>query len=281
MNDHTPKPAGWSCAQGHVWADLQPMLDRLFMPFERLLVDAVAKEGARRVLDIGCGAGATSLAIARHMDGQGHCTGLDIAEPLVDVARRRAQLAGQTNVGFLCADAQRHAFASENHDAVVSRFGVMFFEDPVAAFSNIRRALRPGGALICIAWAHPADNPFMVVQERAATAVLGPQAAADPLAPGQFAFADRQRVQDLLTEAGWHAIEIEPITVSCAMPVEDLSIYARRMGRIGALMPDLDAELRARLEAALDAGFAPFIADGMARFDAACWMIRARNPQTI
>jgi SAM-dependent methyltransferase len=100
MNDHISKPAGWSGAQGHVWADLQLMLDRLFMPFERLLVDAVAKEGAHRVLDIGCGAGATSLAIARHMDGQGHCTGLDIAEPLVDVARRRAQLGARPMSAF-------------------------------------------------------------------------------------------------------------------------------------------------------------------------------------
>jgi ubiquinone/menaquinone biosynthesis C-methylase UbiE len=92
------------------------------------------------------------------MDGQGHCTGLDTAEPLVDVARRRAQLGARPMSAF-CADAQRHAFASENHDAVVSRFGVMFFDDPVAAFSNIRRALRPGGALICIAGRIPLTIP--------------------------------------------------------------------------------------------------------------------------
>ncbi|MCP3733325.1 class I SAM-dependent methyltransferase [Sphingomonas sp. RP10(2022)] len=278
MDRRQPDPAGWTTGRGNAWVALQPMLDGLFLPFERILADMMLAQGVQDVLDIGCGAGATSLAIAEVLRPSGTCTGIDISEALVKVARDRAIATGLGNARFLCADAQRHDFDPEAYDAIVSRFGVMFFDDPVAAFANIRRALRPAGTLACIVWRSPGDNRFMATAERAAAAILGPQPASDPHAPGQFAFADDGRVHGILTDAGWDTIDIRPIAVPCELSAKELPVYARRMGRIGTILPRLDDAERIRLETALDEAFAPFVVGEVARFGAACWMVRARKP---
>lgn len=274
MTDREEAAAGWNAQRSSVWVELQPMLDRLFSPFERILVDEVAHHGARHILDIGCGAGATTLAVAGQLAEDGDCTGVDISQELVDVASRRAALE-QARVRFFCADAQRWHFTADQFDAVISRFGVMFFDDPMAAFANVRSAARPGARLSCIVWRSARDNPFMATQHHAIAEVLGKPADPDPLAPGQFAFADKERVRRILAEAGWGAIDIQPLTVPCELPADALAVYARRMGGVEEILPHLDEAQSLRLQAALDAGFARFVVDGVARFDAACWMVRA------
>ena len=149
----------WNNQAGQNWVEQNAMLDRLFAPFEPLLVDAV--QGATAVLDIGCGAGATTFAVARSLGAQGRCTGADISAPLIELARRKAVETGADNTEFLVADAQQHAFPPTTFDAVISRFGVMFFDDPVAAFANLRRAARTDARLAMVAWRRIEDNPFM------------------------------------------------------------------------------------------------------------------------
>ncbi|WP_430912303.1 class I SAM-dependent methyltransferase [Methylobacterium sp. sgz302541] len=271
------EPLSWNSPRGNAWADLQPMLDRLFRPFEDWIADCVADRGARDVLDVGCGAGATSLAIARRLEPGGCCTGIDISSVLVEIARRRIAETGLDNVRFLAADAQRHDFAGQRYDAVVSRFGVMFFDDPLEAFANIAGAVRPGGTLHCAVWRGPADNPFMTTADRAVPDILGAAAPPDPHAPGQFAFADAQRVETLLAASGWDGIEIQPLDLPCTLAAGDLSVYARRMGRVGMILPTLDEAARREAEARLDQAFAPFVAGGTARFNAACWNVSARK----
>ena len=266
--------AEWTADRGNIWLELQPMLDRLFSPFESILVNEIVALNAQSVLDIGCGAGATSLAIAGHLKGNGVCTGVDISPDLINLACRRAA-EQQANARFFCGDAQRYGFSPGHFDAIVSRFGVMFFDDPAAAFVNIRRAGGPGAALRCIVWRSVADNPFMAVQPDTIAQVLGPQAAPPPYAPGQFAFADDERVKEILTEAGWHDVEIQPINVPCELPANELPIYARRMGGMEAVLGRLEEAKSSRLQAALDAEFARFVVDDVARFDAGCWMVRA------
>lgn len=264
----------WTAVRSNVWVELQPMLDRLFSPFETILANEAVAQNARFVLDIGCGAGATTMAIAEQLKGDGVCTGVDISPDLMDLACRRAT-GEQANARFFCGDAQRYDFSPDQFDAIVSRFGVMFFDDPVAAFANIRRAARPGGVLCCIVWRGLADNPFMATQQDAIAHVLGPQAKPSPYAPGQFAFADGRRVQEILADAGWHGVDIQPISVPCELPANELAIYARRMGGMEAILAGLEEAQSLHLQAALDAGFAPFVVDEVARFDARCWIVRA------
>ncbi|KQX21721.1 MULTISPECIES: class I SAM-dependent methyltransferase [unclassified Sphingomonas] len=265
----------WNGVAGQAWVDEQALLDRLFAPFETLLVEAARETSGGRVLDVGCGTGATTLAVARALGSAGDCTGVDISAPMIALARDRAAREGIA-ARFVQADVEGHGFAPAGFDLVMSRFGVMFFGDPVRAFAGLRAAVRPGGGLAMLVWRGAADNPFMTAAERAAAPLLPPQPPRDPDAPGQFAFADPDRVRRILGAGGWSGIEIEPVDVDCALSDAELDTYSVRLGPLARVLPTLDEAERAPIVAAVRAGFDPYRTDGQVRFTAACWMIRVR-----
>jgi SAM-dependent methyltransferase len=266
----------WNEASGKTWVELQALLDRMLAPFADVVVGEAFPGSGGRVLDVGCGAGATTLMMARRLGPDGYALGADISAPLVAAARERADAEGLANAAFVQADAQTHPFEAENFDAVMSRFGVMFFDDPEAAFANFRRAARPGGKLAFVAWRSPAENPFMTAAMRAAAPYLPQAPAPKPDAPGQFGFADGQRVRRILAAAGWGAVEVKPLDVESSVPEADLRTYVTRMGPVGAALRDLPEEKRAEIARAVSAAFDPFVKDGEARFTAACWLATAR-----
>ncbi len=277
-----PSPANrdqaalWNDAAGRTWAEMQAVLDRMLAPFvERLVAEAFPGEGGR-VLDIGCGAGATTLAMARRLGPQGLSLGVDISGPLVAAARERAAAEGVATAAFVEADAQTHGFDPGAFDAVISRFGVMFFDDPEAAFANIRRAGRPGAALAFVAWRSPAENPFMTTAGRAAAPFLPPQPSPAPDAPGQFAFADGERVRRILGVAGWREVDVSPLDLPGEVAEADLMAYVTRLGPVGLAMRDMDAARREQIAEALRQAFAPLVRDGAVRFTSACWLVQAR-----
>ena len=265
----------WNGVAGRAWVDAQQALDRLFTPFEDLLVTAVTAASARAVLDVGCGTGATTLAVARRFRGNGRCVGVDISAPMLELARVRAE-AEHLPAQFIHADAERYAFEPAVFDAVISRFGVMFFERPVDAFANIRHAAQPDATLCLIAWRSAADNPFMTTAERAAAPLLPNLPPRKPDAPGQFAFADRDRVRTILQNSGWREIDLRPIDVDCTMPRTDLEQYVTRLGPLGLVLQDADETTRARIVETVLSAFDPYVHGHDVRFTAACWMIGAR-----
>lgn len=270
MTTETELNAMWNGASGNAWVDEQPLLDRMFAPFEAMLVEAANVRGSTRVLDIGCGTGATTLAMAR---GRRQCTGVDISEPMIALARQRAQQE-DARADFVCADAAGYDFEPASFDLVTSRFGVMFFADPVAAFANLRRAATADAGMACITWRSAEENPFMTAAEQAVAPLLPdllPPRTPDE--PGQFGFADRDRVARMLAESGWDGICIRPVDVECAMHEADHQRYITRLGPLGRVFGTLGPELQARVRDAMHAAFAPFTRDGEIRFTAACWMI--------
>jgi SAM-dependent methyltransferase len=267
----------WNGRAGRAWIDGQATLDRMFSTFEDLLAETVRNASARRVLDVGCGTGGTTLAAARAAGAQGECLGVDISQPMITVARGRAEREGST-ARFVAADVQTHAFAPARFDLVISRFGVMFFDDPVAAFTNLRRAASAGAPLQVIAWRSPAENPYMTTAERAAAPLLPDMPVRAPGAPGQFAFADRHRVASILQESGWTGIDIQPIDVDCAFPEKDLIGYFTRLGTVGQVLQDMDEATRRQVIGTVRAAFDPFVHADEVRFTAACWMIGAKAP---
>lgn len=266
----------WNGVAGHGWVEAQDLLDRMFAPFETLLADAAMAGSTRRLLDVGCGTGATTLAAARRLGMSADCVGIDISEPMIAAARTRAEREA-SSARFIRANAQDHGFEPASFDMILSRFGVMFFEDSIEAFANLRRAASDNAELRVIVWRSPEENPFMTAAERAAAPLLPAMPARDPEAPGQFAFADRDRVHGILARSGWTAIDIEPIDIGCTLPERDLLAYLTRVGPLGRILPTLDDGLRARVVEAARAAFDPYLRDGVARYDAACWMVGARS----
>jgi len=267
----------WNGRAGQAWVAAQRPLDGMFQPFEALLVDAVRAQGARRVLDVGCGTGATTLALARQLAVAGGATGIDLSEPMIAVARTRAEQTG-IPATFIRASAQDHLFEPPPFDMIVSRFGVMFFDEPVRAFANLRSAARSGASLRAIAWRGAAENPFMTAAERAAAPLLPGLPPRRPDGPGQFAFADPQRVRAILVKSGWVDVDLQPLDVTCTLPEADLELYVTRMGPVGQALSEADERTRLQVTSAVRAAFAPYLHGGEARFTAACWMVGACVP---
>lgn len=262
----------WNSRRGEAWVEAQELLDRLFQPFEDMLVDAVGEAQGKNVLDIGCGTGSTTVAVARRLGPAGGSVGVDISEPMLVAARARAERE-HAPATFVRADAQTYAFEPAAYDTIISRFGVMFFDDSVRAFANLRRATKKGGALHAVVWRNAEDNPFMTVAERAAAPLLPNLPVRTPGEPGQFAFGDPQRVREILERSGWSSIDIRPIDVECVLPATQLVSYLTRLGPVGVALQTADAETRARVIDAARAAFEPYVHGADVRFTAACWMV--------
>jgi SAM-dependent methyltransferase len=265
----------WNGAAGRAWVDAQAVLDRLFTPLEVRLVEAVTATSAHTVLDVGCGTGSTTLAMARALAPHGRTIGVDISEPMIALARARAA-EERAPSEFICADAQTHAFDPRSVDMITSRFGVMFFSDPVQAFSNLRRAARSDAQLRLIVWRSAEENPFMTTAERAAAPLLPDLPPRRPDGPGQFAFANRDHVQSILETSGWLGIDFQRLDVVCTLEEEDLARYATRLGPVGMFLQNADEDTRARIAHAIRSAYDPYVHGGEVRFTAACWMVSAR-----
>ena len=264
----------WNGPAGRAWVEMQELLDHVFKPFENLLVDAVSCSPATRILDVGCGTGTTTLAIARRSSTKGRCVGVDISEPMLALARERAERE-DTPATFIHGDAQTYSFEPMRFDVILSRFGVMFFDDARRAFANLRRAAAGDAELCFIAWRSAAENPFMTTAERAAAPLLPNMPPRRPDGPGQFAFADRDRVHAILHESGWTGIDILPLDVACTLSEPDLFRYVTRLGPVGLMLQDADDDTRARVGESIRGAFDPYVHGDQVRFTAACWMVSA------
>ncbi|MEQ3650254.1 class I SAM-dependent methyltransferase [Hyphomonas sp.] len=266
----------WNGVGGKAWVHAQTLLDTAFQPFADILVKAVTAASATSVLDIGCGTGATTLAMAEALGPDADCLGLDISETMITHARKRAAETGST-AEFIIADAETHPFEAGRFDVITSRFGVMFFEDPVAAFRNLNRAAQPGTNLIMLSWRGPAENPFMTAAETAARPLLPGLPEREPNARGQFGFADSTRVESMLTEAGWSDGASEKIDVPCRFPLSTLDLYVSLMGPVGyAMAQGVDEETRTKVSDAVRGALMDFVEGDEIVFTAACWKTTAR-----
>ncbi len=222
----------WNAEVGDKWVRYQTSLDSLFRGATERLLGMAAPTGDEAVLDIGCGTGDTTLALAQCLGPDGRVLGVDVSRAMLGWAQERAATASATKAAFVLADAQAHTFAAEGFDLLVSRFGVMFFEDPVAAFANMLRAMKPGGRLAMMCWTSLAGNPWFALPREVAIRRMGPPPAADPKAPGPLAFSEQDYVLGILQQAGWRdcKIAVEEIPLSAKISLEDVAWLSASMG---------------------------------------------------
>jgi SAM-dependent methyltransferase len=268
----------WNEAAAQAWVALQDLLDRQLEPLGARAMDQLAPRAGERVLDIGCGTGQTTLQLAARVGAQGSVLGVDISRPMLEVARNRAAAAQLPQAEFLQADAQTRPFDAGALDAVFSRFGVMFFADPRAAFANIRRALKSGGRLTFVCWRSMAENAWMRPAVGDVFADVPPPPPPEPGAPGPFAFADPEHVRGILADAGFTDIAITPHDAKLgANGLEDAIRLSLGVGPLGALLRERP-EKRDEAVAELRKGLSMRLQDGKVVQDSATWIVAAGNP---
>jgi len=270
----------WNTVSGPKWVALDDVINAQIEPMGEAALGRAEVRADDRVIDVGCGCGPTSLELARR-SARGRVTGVDISGPMLERARERAEEAGLSHLSFERADAQTHAFEPGGADLVFSRFGVMFFADPVAAFANLGRALASDGRLVFACWQGIGDNPWMRVPVAAVAQVVempgGPPP--DPHAPGPFAFADRARTEKILTDAGFADVEIEPavrkLALGTGMGFDETIDFVLQMGPASAVLGEADDATRKRAHDAVSAALEPYYEGDAVRIEAAAWIVRA------
>lgn len=274
----------WNGETGQNWVSHDALMEAMLQPLGKAVMDSLSPKPGEHVLDIGCGCGHTSLSLADRVGAEGSVTGIDISAPMLAVASQLAteHNAGHKSVQFLEADAQTHRFTPESYDAAFSRFGVMFFEDPVAAFTNIRASLRPSGRLAFCCWQPRAVNPFMTVPAMAALELLPAPPEIPPRTPGPFAFEEADYVAEILAEAGFEHVAVtplrQPLTFGRGMSLEDIVERLVEIGPIAQMVREAPEDLQQPVRDKVVDAVAPFYQAGAGMtLEGQFWLVTAKR----
>lgn len=275
----------WNSQIGERWVANQARFDAVVSVFGEAAIEAAAPATGERVLDVGCGAGASSLALAARVGPTGQVLGVDISESLIGLARR--QMPHETQTQFQVADASSVALPVGAFDLLFSRFGVMFFDDPTAAFAHMRRALRQGGRVAFVCWRSAAENEWISLPMDAIKAIFPPGVAPAPGALGPFSFGDREYVSRILTAAGFADIAITPFDASVPFgegemreaAIADAVRMALDVGPLSRAFANQSDEIVARAKAAVRNAFARLSGTGSVMIEGAAWIVTASNPR--
>jgi SAM-dependent methyltransferase len=268
----------WNSGESAHWVDHADRYDRQLQPFADAIFDSLALEDHHTLLDVGCGCGSTTLTAARHAKA---AMGIDLSEPMLDVARTRAREAGIGNAEFVSADAQTHHFNPAGADRLVSRFGVMFFDDPTTAFANLRSALRDDGQLAFVSWQPLEANEWLLLPGIAASAHVELPAIGSPDGgPGMFSLADKDRIHNLLADTGYTNITIETISPTISLAgggtLDESLDFLLGTGIARALLDPASPDARLRAVAAVrDVLAEHYDATQGVRLGTGAWLVQA------
>ncbi len=276
-----PQVEAWNGESGRAWVEHVDQFDSMLAPFGLAVIDRLELRAGDRVVDIGCGVGATSLSIAAVV-APAPVVGVDISEPMLAAARARASRSGCSNVQFRLHDVQDELLEASSFDVAFSRFGVMFFPEPELAFAHVRHALVDGGRLGFVCFQGPMDNPMILQPVMAAAAHVEMLPPPGPTEPGPFSLADPERVRSLLQATGFGDILIEAGPPSADLgPADDLESTARRaLEQNPGIAPGLAAATPATRRAAIDAAadvMSHHVVDGRIVMGASTWVVTARG----
>jgi SAM-dependent methyltransferase len=271
----------WSGEGGRRWLKGEAFTARAVAAFGADALRAAAPQPRERALDVGCGTGATTIELARAVGGDGHVVGIDVSADLLVEARRRAAAVGARNLSFVEADAASHELGENRFDLLYSRFGVMFFADPTAAFANLRRAMRSDGRLAFVCWTPFKENPWALVAYAAAAQHLPALPPLGPEDPGPYSFGDPDRVRRILGGSGWNEIRLElvehPIALAAGGGVEEALSFCGSASPVSRLLADAPEAGKTQALAAVRAALAPYeTADGRIELLGRCWLVTAR-----
>ena len=271
----------WSGSGGEYWVVNQQQMDTMLQPLGEQALARLDLGDVRHLLDIGCGTGSTTLDIAARLSDGARVTGADLSVPMTDYARSRLAPAGLTNADFMTCDLQIDQLEADVFDAAFSRFGVMFFDQPVTGFSNIRTAMKSGAPLAFVCWQPPSENLWHSLAVATAKQFIEMPASPERRAPGPFAFAETDYVTGILTDAGFGDIVIEPHTQTVELfSGQDVRSAAENFARINPIISAFVSEAgEDKAEPLIDGlaqALAPYHKDGALHFPSATWLVSAR-----
>jgi len=273
--------ADWNGVLGQRWADFQREIDGIVKPFGDAALKVANPQAGERVLDVGCGCGDTSIELAARVGPNGSVLGVDVSQPMLQVARARAGLAGLGQLAFREADASAAELPPAT-DLLFSRFGVMFFDQPAPALRHLRLSLRAGGRCVFVCWRAPRDNSWAMTPVVAARQALGiTPPPMDPNAPGPFAFADETRLRGLLADAGFGNVELQRCDAPVSMGTTPrlAAENAARLGPVSRLVREVGAEHLPVIVEAIERVLTPLAAaDGAVHLNGSTWVVSAVNP---
>ena len=266
--------AYWNGPGGKGWLASIERIERGIGDFGTAALVAANARPGEKVIDVGCGTGGTTQALAQAVGPTGHVLGVDVSETLIGAARAQRV----ANATFVVGDAAQHPFAPAGYDLVFSRFGVMFFGDPVAAFRNLQQALKPTGRLAFVCWRTPQENPWGLVPVRAAAPHLPPLPRPGPEEPGQYSFGDPARVERILKESGFGAVTLERLDVPIWMGADVAEVVANagRFGPLARAFAEATPEQADKARAAIAEAIAPHQGAAGVVMPGACWLVTAR-----
>jgi ubiquinone/menaquinone biosynthesis C-methylase UbiE len=275
----TPNPRGaefWNSTMGHSWVSQQAVISDVFTSVTNVSLDAAAAKPGEHVIDIGCGTGDTLLAFAKIIGPSGSVLGVDVSVPMLGFAEHRAAEAGLGNVTCALADATSYAFEPRWADLVYSRFGVMFFDEPIKAFTNIRSGMKAGGRLVFVCFRSMPESPWFRVPIEAARPHVPPQPPVDPMAPGMFSLAREERLRGILTGAGFREMALKATDVPIhGKDTTQSMAFITQAGPLPALLENASGEQRTRAtEAVRNALAANIGADGRG-LHVGLWLVSA------
>ena len=270
--------AYWNGPGGQRWTDRQQAQDIMLAPVSAVLIDRARASAGERIVDVGCGCGATSVALAQRVGPAGHVLGIDISAPML--ARARQNAPAEMPVEFVLADATVYPFDQASFDLLVSRFGVMFFAQPALSFANLRKALRPSGRLAFACWREPRDNPWLMMPLQAVYKHVPKLPQLGPEDPGPFAFASEARVIRILSEAGFAGIEMERCDLSLDVAIGrglDAAVEtALEIGPASRALQDQPPDICAAATHSIREALAPFAKGQAVPLAGSIWIVTAR-----
>ncbi len=267
--------AFWNGRGGHTWVARQAHTDITLAPVTEALLAFAAPRAGERVLDVGCGCGASTLEIARAVGPAGRVAALDISGPMLTEAASRAENAGIDNVHWWQADAATAVL--DGFDLLMSNFGLMFFGDPQSAFAHLRRAANPGARMAFVCWRSLAENPWVDVPMRAVAPHVPPRPKANPRAPGMFAFADPDRVSQVLTAAGWSPPQVDELDldldIAAGRGLEEAVTQSTQIGAVNSWLRNEPAEVVTAAVASIREALTDYVDGTAVRLAGAAWLV--------
>ena len=283
QTQHDPKNEAeityWNSTGGRRWVERQQSQDIVLGPILHATLERAHLRQGECVVDMGCGTGASSIALAERVGPSGQVLGVDVSAPML--ARAAERLPAGAPVKFVHADATTYQFEPADFDLLFSRFGVMFFAEPARAFANLRTALKPSGRLAFACWRKFDENPWLQVPLRAALEHLPPLPRPGPEDPGPFSFAGEQRVHRILADAGFQSVLVEPrdfnLDIACGGGIEEALEAAMAIGPVSRALQDQGPETRAAVATSIRRALQPYQRGEQVALAGAIWLVTANN----